>query len=581
VAKEMKVLGLYDSHNCGAALVENGKIIAAIEEERLTRNKIEFGFPILSIKEVLRITRTNWEDLDGIAIVGRRDPTPFLRLNPSLFRFARKFSFKWNVQYSIWKYFYSIKNIKPIPDIEYFLNQKIIRRKILNIGKFPEKKIFFVDHHRCHAASAYRTSGIDKALIFAVDGSGDGYSTTVFLGDNGIMQFLGGSSERASLGKLYSNVTLGLGFSKVSGEGKVMGLAAYGDPEKFYDKVDDVVKIKNIDKLNFTSNVDLIGCKYAKQISKLCKQYQKKDIAAAVQKKLEEIMVKVVQHFVAKTGVSNVLLAGGVAMNVKMNQRIRELPEVDKFFVFPNMTDGGTPAGAALEVEYALSRQHEKYNQKRLKDVYFGPEYSNNQIEKELERNKIKAEFVKDIDKKIADLVIDGNIVGRFNGRMEYGPRALGNRTMISRCEDPKVEEVLNLRCNRDEFMPFAPSMQEEKALNEYLLRGVPAPYMVETFDVAEGLGKRFPAIVHIDNTCRPQTVDKETNPGYREIIDRVGKETGNYAILNTSFNMHGEPIVCSPRDALNTFKQGPVDYLAMGNWLVSFDQKLRRGSWK
>jgi len=566
----MIVLGIYDWHNCGAALVIDGRVTAAIEEERITRNKIEFGFPVNSIREVLRLSEVRWPEIDAVAVAGVRDPFFLARRNIAKYKFERKMGRKWRYQYTLWRFIYNLRNIPPVPRLERFFNHKIIVGQVKKLWDIPEDRIFLIDHHLCHASAGYRTSGFDKALVFAVDGSGDGFSTTVFKGDGGELSFLAGASERASLGKLYSNVTLGLGFKKISDEGKIMGLAAYGNPDTFYGEIDKVIQITDIDTLRFKATEDLIGNSYAKKIKKLAQNYRREDIAAAVQRKLETVMVDTVRHFVKKTGLSSVIFVGGVAMNVKMNQRIRELPEVEACFIFPNMTDGGVSCGAALQVSYELGKSRgEETKPYRIEDVFWGPGFTNEEAKQTLDEQEVEAEFIQDMEDRIGELVASGHIVARVKGRMEYGPRALGHRTILALTSHPDIEDILNQRLHRDDFMPFAPSILEDHAINDYLVDGTKSPFMVETFGVKEKYVDRFPAIVHADHTVRPQTVSREHNPGYYRIIKKIGDITGNYIVLNTSYNMHGEPIVCSPKDALNTFNQGPADYLALGNWLV------------
>ena len=571
----MIILGIYDWHNCGAAVVIDGELVAAIEEERLTRNKVEFGFPVNSIREVIRLAQVKWDKIDAVAVAGVRDPFFMARRNISRYKFERKMGAKWNWQYTLWRIIYNLRNIPPIPDLERFFNRRIIVNQVKRLYDFPEEKIFLIDHHLCHAAAAYRTSGFNKALLFAVDGSGDGYSTTVFRGKEAELKLLAGASEKASLGKLYSNVTLGLGFKKISDEGKIMGLAAYGNADNFYGEIDKIIQIKDIDTLSFDVSADLIGNSYAKKIKKLALCYKREDIAAAVQLKLETVMTSVVKHFVKKTGVSAVVLVGGVAMNVKMNQKIRELDEVEELFIFPNMTDGGVACGAALQVAYELNKaQGVKLKSHRIENVFLGPSFNNDEAKLAIDKEGIEAVFVEDIDNKVAELVASGSIVGRVTGKMEFGPRALGNRSILVLPTDRKIEDILNQRLHRDEFMPFGPSVLEEYAVNEYFVHGKKSPFMVETFTINDKYLDTFPSIIHVDNTVRPQTVSHEHNPRYYKIIKKIGDITGNYIVLNTSYNMHGEPIVCSPQDALNTFKQGPVDYLALGNWLIGYEKR-------
>ncbi len=573
----MRVLGIYDWHNCGAALVEDGRLIAALEEERLSRNKIEFGFPHRSIQSVFDIAGVSWENLDAVAVAGIRDPIWFARWRPHTFKFERKMGRKWSLQYTLWRGIYALRHFGPLPSAERAINRAIIVQKIRKQANIPTERIFLVDHHLCHAASAYRTSGFKDALVFAIDGSGDGYSTTVFEARNGDLQFLAGASERASLGKLYSNVTLGLGFKKISDEGKVMGLAAHGDPDVFYPIIDRTLQVRDLDTLDMIATEDLLGNSFAKRIAReYSHKYSREDISAAVQRKLEEVVTSIVRHFVKKTGIRNVAFAGGVVSNVKMNQAVREMPEVENTFVYPNMTDGGLSSGAALEVCYQeMLKRGEKLMPYRLEEVFLGPAFTDEDARRAIDRRGLAAEYVEDIDARVADLVISGKIVARVTGRMEFGPRALGNRSTLALPSLPDIEDHLNERFHRDEFMPFAPSLLEEY-VDDYLVNGRKSPFMAETFSVRPAVAKRFPAVVHVDGTLRPQTVGQDVTPDYWRIIHRVGEATGNYIVLNTSYNMHGEPIVCSPDDAINTFLQGCVDYLALGHYLLRYETAQR-----
>ncbi len=307
-----------------------------------------------------------------------------------------------------------------------------------------------------------------------------------------------------------------------------MGLAAYGNSDVFFNEIRNVLRIRDIDKLEFRHTVDLIGNSFARKIRKYAEQYKREDIAAATQRLLEEIMEEIVRHFVKKTGVGKVVLNGGVAMNVKMNQRIRELNCVEDLYIFPNMTDGGLSAGAALAVYYRLSKSNGKeLKNSRLADVFLGPTYSNIEIKKAIDKKRLKYRFYKDIDKKITNLVANGFIVARFKGRMEFGPRALGSRTILALPFRLEIKSILNDRLKRDEFMPFAPSILEKYAVNEYLANGKKAPYMTETFIVKNQYVDKFPAVIHIDGTLRPQTVSSDENPVYYRLVKLIGDLTG------------------------------------------------------
>lgn len=576
----MKILGIYDSHNCGAALIDNMEIVAAVEEERLSRTKVEFGMPRKAIKSVLEIAGLNWNDLDAIAIGGIYDPTPLVRWNYRAFQFERKITLKWWLQYRLWKIYYLMRSNGLFRQAERWLNRQIVYRQLAQFYPIDQKSISHIDHHLCHANVGYRTSGFDKALIFIIDGSGDGYSNSLFLGEEGKITFIAGSKETASLGKFYSNATLGLGFKKLTGEGKLMGLAAYGNPSVYYSHLEHVLTIEDIDNLVLRNNEDLLGNKWALKVKKDLGKFKREDIAAAVQKRFEDIVLTLVSHFVKKFGINKIVLVGGGAMNVKMNQRVREMDNIESTFIFPAMTDAGIASGAALEMCYQLMSANEQVPfLSRLENSYLGPVYSNKEIKEVLDRRGYsqRVRYIEDIEKIIADLIVDGYIVTRFSDRMEYGPRTLGNRSILTLATRDDIEETLNQRLGRDEFMPFAPSILEEYA-SQYLEKYTYSPFMVETFNIKPEYIGKFPPITHIDNTLRPQIVRRNVSPGYWEVIKRVGDKTGYYLVLNTSYNVHGEPIVCSPDDALNTFEYGATDYLALGNWLLKLEsQDIKR----
>ncbi|MCX5713926.1 MAG: hypothetical protein NT033_03765 [Candidatus Omnitrophica bacterium] len=563
----MIVLGIYDWHNCGASLVADGRIVSAIEEERLTRNRVEFGFPALSVNKIFEMTGISWGDLDAIGVCGERDPFFLARINPRVFRFERKICQKWRLQYILWRMIFSIREGNVFEKAERFLSKKVVGRQIEKMSSGASRKVVLISHHLCHASCGYRTSGFERALIFTIDGSGDGYSTAVFSGENGNIKFISGASERASLGKLYSNVTLGLGFDKLTGEGKVMGLAALGDPRPFYPVIDKVIWVDSYEPMFLKCGEDLIGNTFALKVRRFLRDYSREDIAAATQAKFENILLGIVDYYVKKTGITSVVLVGGAAMNVSFNQKVRELDCVSKSYVFPSMTDAGVASGAALELHWRLSGNSGVYE---LKDVFLGPGESEDQFKECIKKNCLSAEYREDIEQHIAYLVSQGFIVARVDGRMEYGPRALGNRSILALPNKEGLGDILNQRLKRDEFMPFAPSILEEYA-SQYLEGYRYSPFMTETFNLKKEFAGIFSAVTHKDNTVRPHIVRKQVCPGYWNIIKEIGDITGYYLVLNTSFNMHGEPIICSAQDAVNTFLKGSVDYLCLGKFLIKY----------
>ena len=301
--------------------------------------------------------------------------------------------------------------------------------------------------------------------------------------------------------------------------------------------------------------------------------FQIKDLAASIQKHLEEVVVKYCEHWVEKSGFSDLALSGGVFANVRLNQFIHELDNVDSIYIHPAMGDDGLAVGAAFALLAEIAPESLRIGKSsRLNDVYLGPEYSDDEIRSVLESQGLNYVFDQDIEIRIAELLSEGEVVARFTGRMEYGPRTLGNRSILYQPMDPSVMIWLNERLNRTEFMPFAPSTLEEYSKESYKnVEGAEytAHFMNIAFDCTDWMKKSCPGVIHIDGTARPQIVDKRTTPSYHKIIDEYRKITGLPTIINTSFNMHEEPIVCSPYDAARAFKMGAADYLAIGKYLV------------
>ncbi len=304
------------------------------------------------------------------------------------------------------------------------------------------------------------------------------------------------------------------------------------------------------------------------------------DLAASIQNYSEEMVVGMVNHWIQETGHYNVAMAGGVCANVKINQRVHEIPDVQSLFIHPGMSDEGMPVGAALGMYYELSNKPYDPSFVTMKDAYLGPAYSDDEIKQELDQQGVEAEHFDDIEKEVAGLLANNAIVARFDGRMEYGPRALCNRTIMYQPTDPSVHYWLNESLDRTEFMPFAPVVLTEYADKCFVdMKGAEntARYMTITFNCTEWMAKNCPGVVHIDNTARPQMVSKQDNESMYKILSYYNDITGLPVLINTSFNMHEEPIVCSPFDAIRAFKLGHIDYLAIGNWLAKSTSPLPR----
>jgi carbamoyltransferase len=421
-------------------------------------------------------------------------------------------------------------------------------------------KLRRVEHHLSHAANAYYGSGCDEALIITLDGYGSGLSGTASIGRNGKITRLHGLKYPHSLGTFYESVTSGLGFKPSRHEGKIVGLAAYGDPTVLRDvllarfsREPGDFRILESNNIYFTRL--------------LATQFPKIDVAAAYQHVLEVVATGYVEHYLRQTGTTSVVLSGGVVANVKLNQRLKEIPGVAKLFIHPDMGDGGCGTGAAL-LEFAgpeLARQP-------LSDVFLGPSYTDSEILDALRRTQLPFDRCHPIEPKIAALIAGGKVVARFNGRMEYGPRALGNRSILYHAKEPDVNQWLNQRLGRTEFMPFAPATLYEhrhECYNNIDGADYAAQFMTITFDCTPRMKRESPAAVHVDGTARPQLVTASSNPSFYQMLTEYHRLTGIPSVINTSFNMHEEPIVCNPEDAIRAFLQGNLDYLAIGDFLV------------
>jgi len=426
-------------------------------------------------------------------------------------------------------------------------------------------KLKRVEHHLSHAANAYYTSGFDSALIVTLDGYGSGLAGSINIGRDGKIERVHGLEFPHSLGTFYETVTSALGFTPSRHEGKIVGLAAYGDPEILGDLLRRrFVQANGGFRIVETNNV------YFSRL--LAAHFPKIDVAAAYQRVLEEVAVAYVGQYVKKTGLKNLVLSGGVIANVKLNQRLRQIDGVESIFVHPNMGDGGCGTGAAL-AEFAGSDA----TRHRINDVYFGPSYSADEIVDALKRAQLPFTHYQPVEPKIAMLLAAGKVVARFDGRMEYGPRALGNRSILYHAKEPAVNQWLNQRLGRTEFMPFAPAtLYEHRDANYIGMKGADyaAQFMTLTFDCTESMKRDCPAAVHVDGTARPQLVSAEGSPSFHRILTEYHKLTGIPSVINTSFNMHEEPIVCSPDDAVRAFLQGNLDYLAIGEFLVEHPKR-------
>jgi len=557
----VKILGLNDSHDSGAALIENGEIKAAVNEERLIRSKLCWGFPSNAIIETLKIADSEPGDIDLIAIASKSLPATtkahpyqegilFEESNRKLGATLGR-SMGWFFERDAWIPFHKAFGIP-----KFIKRRKILLELLKKMGfDCPVK---FYDHHLCHAASAYFTSGKKESLILTEDAAGDALSATVSIGKKGEIERLKEIDSFNSIAKYYSYVTVLSGFKEGKHEGKITGLAAHGEP-RFEEDFRNMIRFKN----GGFANVSHLRHEAAKnRIRAFWNNSGKEDLAASVQKFIEEEMKELASYWIDQTGVKDISVAGGIFANVRVNQEIVENTDAESIFVHPHMGDGGLALGAALQA-FSTEKKLKPFS---IEDVYFGntPGEAPEGIEKDfrlVESNSLETE--------VADLLKKEKVVGLCNGRMEYGPRALGNRTILANPNKQEINDVLNKRLKRTEFMPFAPVFEPSMApghLNKYKNAVYPAKFMTITF-YTKGL-EGAPAIVHVDNTARPQVVKRNTNKSYHDMISAFRDVTGIPCLINTSFNVHEEPIVCRAEDAFKSYEQNCVDALVLNNEL-------------
>lgn len=551
----MKILGISYSgdHDSACALSIDGELIFAIQEERLTRKKHDSSFPINSIRETLRFSNLKPEDIDYV-VIAWSNPLKHLLFDLKL----------------------NFKNFPSPKSILYTLYSGIHRLWIKGGFKryeeyFEKSKFLFCDHHLAHAISAYIYSPFKEATVLVVDGRGAFEATSIWYANENEIKPLEIINFPNSLGLFYAKFTKYLGFKPLSDEWKVMGLAAYGNEgislKEFIsnDEVPYKINWKRILRkgLYDVSGIEEIFGPERKEEEELNEKH--KDIAFAVQKETERAMLNLAKYAVEKTGCKNLCIAGGVALNCKANGLIANSDFVDNIFVQPAASDEGASLGACFYPYLLFEKKLPKFE---LKHLYFGTSYEN-EVENLLKKYKLKYEKLKNPEKVIAEILYDGKIIGLFKGRMEFGPRALGNRSILA---DPRKEEMKDKVNNsvkyREWWRPFAPSILEEFYF-DYIDARFLSPFMILSFPVKEDKREKVPAIVHIDGSARPQSVNKEINQFYWNIINEFYKKTGVPVILNTSFNLKGEPIVCSPFDAIRTFYTSGLDYLIIEEFIV------------
>jgi len=557
-------IGLYGQHDPSAAIFEDGHLAYAIEEERLTREKHAVNtFPECAIRSCLDYCDIELSEVEQVLLP--YDPRLRSKILPHYVRDA------FRVNQPIRK-LSAVENLVKSEIESRFLPTRLIESRLAELGD-QVPPIETRSHHRCHAASAFHPSGFDEALVLTVDAKGEYDSTGVWYGDTNGLERIRTYEHPNSLGLFFAIITEYLGYRMFNGEGKVMGLAPYGDENADIERIlrslvdtgveYDVTELTR--RWGTGYGVRRLEQEFGRTRTETVGQFTQweMDLAYTAQKLLEETVLDIVETYTERSATSNLALAGGVALNCKMNKRLRESDAVDDIFIQPVAHDAGLPIGAGM-----LERQPDEVPE--LETVYYGPAYDTEAIIDLLETNKIAYSEPDNVDRYVAEQLADGALVGWFDGRLEFGPRALGNRSILA---DPRSVEsrdrVNRFVKHREEWRPFAPSILEE-AVDEYLVQGEPAPFMISAFDVKPEKREEIRAVLHpADDTTRPQTVSENQNPRYHCLISEFADITGVPVVLNTSFNDHAEPIVTTPTEALKDFFGMGLDILVLQDVII------------
>jgi len=558
-------------HDASAALLKDGIIIAATQEERFTRKKHDTSFPINAINYCLKSQNITINDIDYVGFYEK----PFLKFERVLSQHLEMFPL-------------SFKTF--ISSLPSWVNEKLrVVREIRKKLKY-KKDILFIEHHLAHAASSFLVSPFKKAAILTVDGVGEWTTTAYGVGNENKIKLIKEIKFPNSLGLLYSTITAYLGFTVNNSEYKIMGLSAYGNMNKktnsYYKKLKKVIDVKEDGSYRLDMNYFIYHFADRMPSKKLCKlldgeirkpeseiTQRHKDIAAALQLVLEEVLIRILNNVYKITKYENLVLSGGVALNSVYNGKILRTTKFNRVWIHPDPGDGGTSIGVASYIYHSILGKKRNYI---LDHAYLGPDYSKEEIKEFLDKNNIKySEFNdnKELLDKVSKLIYNNNVIGWFQGRMEWGPRALGSRSILSNPCNPKMKEILNVKVkHREKFRPFAPVVCIENA-SKYFECDKPiseaTDFMLMVYPIRKKWQKKIPAVTHVDGSGRLQTVRRFQNPLYYDLIKKFGKLSKIPILINTSFNIRGEPIVCSPYDAYKCMMGTGIDYLVIDKFLI------------
>ncbi len=557
----MNILGIScHYHDAAAALLRDGNVVAAAQEERFNREKNSPLFPINAINYCIQAGNTTFHDIDYIGFYEK----PFLKFSRVIASHLEAYPF-------------SLKNF--LDTLPCWLENRLIMPLVLKKELGYEGKTLFIKHHLSHAASAFLVSPFQEAAILIADAVGEWGTTSCGFGRENTIKISKEIHYPDSLGLLYTAVTTYLGFKAHQGEGKVMGLAGYGKPSYIKEfrkivqaKPDGSFKL-DTSFFGFNKGLRMYSGKFVKTFGKERKAGEKienrhYDIASSLQKITEEILIAIVRNLYSDTKMDKLCLAGGLFLNCVANGKILEETPFKECFIQPAAGDSGAALGVASYIHHSILEKPRNYI---MSNAYLGPDFSAGQIQRVLLSHGLSYEELNDdvLAKFIAKKLSQSKIIGWFQGRMEFGPRALGNRSILANPCNPDMKELLNSRVKkRESFRPYAPAVLCEK-VEEFFEQRNSSPFMLLAMDVKKEKRKIIPAVTHIDGTARVQAVSKETNPKFWWLIKEFENITGVPIVINTSFNLRGEPIVCTPQDAISCFQRSQMDYLVMGNHVV------------
>ena len=580
-------------HDSAACLLKNGRILAAAQEERFTRIKHDQNFPIKAIKYCLNEAKINSSSLDLVAFYDK----PFLKFERILETYLS----------------YSPIGVKSfLKSMPLWIKKKLWIKSLIQENLNYSGKIIFPEHHYSHAASAFYSSPYKESAFLTMDGVGEWSTSSFGIGKDNNISIMSDIKFPHSLGLLYSAFTYYAGFRVNSGEYKLMGLAPYGRP--IYKNIiyDNLIDVKNdgsffmdMSYFNYGAGLTMTNNKFnnlfngppRKPESKITEKEM--DLARSIQEVTEEIIIKIAKHIKKTTKMHYLCLAGGVALNCVANGKLLRSRIFKDIYIQPAAGDAGGALGAALFSWYKYLNKPRKVKSQIdiMKGSYLGPKFSNNEIKNFLEKKSYPYKFLqdKDVSERISDLIATQNVIGWFQGRMEFGPRALGNRSIIGDARSSKTQKTINLKIKyRESFRPFAPAIREED-ISDYFDIDIKSPYMLIVADVKKnkqikiskkensyfGLDKlnvvrsEIPAVTHVDYSARIQSVSKKTNPRFHDLLTKFKEKYNCPVVVNTSFNVRGEPIVSSPEDAYRCFMRTDMDYLLLNNFLLrKSDQK-------